>query len=203
MKVVYLKNPARKSLSVISTISQIKIFVLIILICTIQPYLSFSNDFSKKNDLDGFNWTNSKRIKVYPKNRIDFNYISLNSLLKTSYCTGESSFLYADAQGVFSPGNVFSAVLSDSVGSFSNPTIIGTLSGYSSGVQTINFRIPINISLGTGYRIRIVASNPLTTSNDNNFDIAITTIPVPASTNQVICAGQSVALNATCSTGTI
>jgi Ig-like domain CHU_C associated len=169
-----------------------------------KSFQSFSCELDMKNSFKGYTETPTKAKETLPKSpnrKVDFNYISLNTLLKTSYCTGESSSLYADAQGVFNPGNIFSVVLSDSIGSFSNPTIIGTLSSNSPGVQTIDFRFPVNVSLGTGYRIRIVASNPLTTSPDNNFDIQVTTIPVPVSTNQVICAGQSVALNATCNTG--
>jgi Ig-like domain CHU_C associated len=205
MKVVYSTLTARKSLNSIAKISSIRIFVLLVSFFVTQ-FQSFSNALEDKNIVKNSVEIPAKANETSPKSlnrKTNFNFISLNTLLKTSYCTGESSSLYADAQGIFNPGNVFSIVLSDSVGSFSNPTIIGTLNGNSSGVQTINFRIPINISLGTGYRIRIVASNPLTTSPDNNFDIAITTIPVPSSTNQVICTGQSVALNATCNTGTI
>ena len=171
-----------------------------------KSFQSFSCELKEKNNFDGYNDIPTKSEEAFPKShnhKIDPNFISLNTLLKTSYCTGESSSLYADAQGVFNSGNIFSVVLSDSVGSFTNPTIIGTLTGFSSGVQTLNFRIPVNTPLGTGYRIRIVASNPLTTSNDNNFNISITTIPVPASTNQIICAGQSVALTGICNTGTL
>jgi Ig-like domain CHU_C associated len=205
MKVVYF-IPARKSLNSVSKISLIRIFVLMISFFVMNSFQSFSNELDMKSVSKGYAETPAKRKETLPKSvnrKIDFNYISLNTLLKTSYCTGESSSLYADAQGIFNPGNIFSVVLSDSIGSFSNPTIIGTLESSSSGVQTINFRFPIGVALGTGYRIRIVASNPLTTSPDNNFDIAVTTIPVPASTNQVICAGQSLALAATCSTGTL
>ncbi len=204
MREVYLKIPARIQLTIVSKVNPFRIYVLWISIFLLKTLPSFSSEVNNRNDFDSYNLNNTKNSIVDPNDiphRINSNYISLNSLLKTSYCTGESSFLYADAQGVFNSGNIFSVVLSDSVGSFSNPTIIGTLNGSSSGVQTINFRIPINISLGTGYRIRVVASNPLTTSPDNNFDIRITTIPVPTSTPQSICAGQSTLLAATCSTG--
>ncbi|MDZ7900598.1 MAG: hypothetical protein U5N85_21545 [Arcicella sp.] len=203
MKVVCSTLTAKKSLNSITKISLTRIIVLLISFFA-MPFQSFSNELEGESIAKIAVEIPAKEKLAKSSNRkTDFNYISLNTLLKTSYCTGESSFLYADAQGIFNPGNVFSVVLSDSVGSFSNPSIIGTVSGNSSGVQTINFRIPINISLGTGYRIRIVASNPLTTSPDNNFDIAITTIPVPVSTNQVICAGQSAELEATCNTGII
>jgi hypothetical protein len=203
MKVVYSTLTAKKSLNSIARNSPIRIFVLLVSFFVMQ-FQSFSNELEDKDIVKKTGVISAKETLPKSSNRkANFNSISLNTLLKTSYCTGESSTLYADAQGIFNPGNVFSVVLSDSVGSFSNPTIIGTLSSTSSGVQTINFRFPINVSLGTGYRVRIVASNPLTTSPDNNFDIAITTIPVPTSTNQILCTGQSVALNATCNTGIV
>ena len=206
MRVVYLKIPARTSLTINSKINSFRIFVLWISIFVLKTFPSYSSELGKRNSYNNFDWSNSKSHPSYTtkiRYAIDDNYISLNTLLKTSYCTGESASLYADAQGVYNSGNVFSVVLSDSIGSFTNSTVIGTLSGFASGINQINFRIPINISLGTGYRIRIVASNPLTTSNDNNFDIRITSIPIPASTAQSICSGQSILLAATCNTGLV
>ncbi len=205
MRVVYLKIPARTTLTIVSKINSFRIYLLWISFFVFNSLPLYSSELNKRDDFDNYNLTQSKRHSFYTKNdtKVADNYISLNTLLKTSYCTGESSSLYADAQGVYNSGNVFSIVLSDSVGSFSNPTVIGTLSGFASGINQIHFRIPINIPLGSGYRIRIVGSNPLTTSNDNNFDIRITTIPVPASTPQSICEGQSTMLAATCSTGLV
>ena len=201
MKVIFLKTVAKKSLNFIPQINKIRIFFLLIAIFVIQSFQSFSMETKKRYEMDEHNVSPLLNKKINPSQRD--NYISLNSLVKTVYCTGERHFVLFDAQGVFNASNVFSVVLSDSVGSFSNPIIIGTLNGFASGVSILDFRIPINISLGTGYRIRVVGSNPLTTSNDNNFDIQITTIPVPVISNQVICAGQSVLLSATCNTGAV
>ena len=206
MKVSYSKIPAKTTLTIVSKINSIRIFVLWIAIFVLKSLPSYSSEPIKRNDLNCYQSIHTRSHLVFPQSslqRVVPNYISLNTLLKTSYCTGESSSLYIDAQGIYNTGNVFSVVLSDSVGSFTNPTVIGTLSGFTSGVNQINFRIPINASLGTGYRIRIVGSNPLTTSNDNNFNIRLTTIPVPISTPQSICAGQSTLLAATCSTGLV
>jgi hypothetical protein len=74
--------------------------------------------------------------------------------------------------GTFNPGNVFTAQLSNSSGSFASASNIGTLVGTSSGV--INATIPSNTVAGSGYRIRIVASNPAITSSDNGIDLIIT-----------------------------
>ena len=205
MNVVFsLTNAATKYLKSIPSNNQIRIIALMIAFFVIQSFQSFSNGIAEKENFTNTNKSYSilKTLPETKSSRIN-NFISFNSLLKTSYCTGESGSVLFDAQGVYNLGNVFSVVLSDSIGSFTNPTIIGSLSGVLGGVNTLNFKIPVNISLGTGYRFRIVASNPLTTSNDNNFNIQITTIPIPIGANQVICAGQSIALAATCNVGTV
>lgn len=74
--------------------------------------------------------------------------------------------------GTFNVGNIFSAELSDETGSFSNPLVIGTLSGNSS--DTIYATItPDSLKRGTGYRIRVVSSNPSVIGTDNGSDLAI------------------------------
>jgi hypothetical protein len=74
--------------------------------------------------------------------------------------------------GGFASGNVFTAQLSNATGSFASATNIGTLAGTSAGV--INATIPANTAAGSGYRIRIVASNPSIISADNGIDLIIT-----------------------------
>jgi hypothetical protein len=66
--------------------------------------------------------------------------------------------------GAFPAGNIFTAQLSDANGSFSSPTSIGTLSGTGSGA--ITGTIP-SVAAGTGYRIRVVSSNPVVSGSDN------------------------------------
>lgn len=66
--------------------------------------------------------------------------------------------------GTFTAGNTYTAQLSDAAGSFSSPTTIGTLvSTGNSGSITIT--IPSAVPSGTGYRIRIVSSNPAATGS--------------------------------------
>jgi hypothetical protein len=65
--------------------------------------------------------------------------------------------------GIYNAGNLFTAQLSNASGSFSSPTVLGTLSGTSGG--TIVATIPNSVAIGTGYKIRIVSSNPVI--NDN------------------------------------
>jgi len=77
--------------------------------------------------------------------------------------------------GTFSPGNSFTAQLSNASGSFASPVDLATslsLSGTNPS-GTITFTIPAAMPSGTGYRIRIISSNPSVTSADNGSNITI------------------------------
>jgi hypothetical protein len=58
-----------------------------------------------------------------------------------------------------SPGNIFTVELSDSLGSFNDPLVIGSVASTAS-TGTIDALIPDNISTGYQYRLRVNASNP-------------------------------------------
>ena len=67
--------------------------------------------------------------------------------------------------------NVFTAQLSDAMGSFASPIDIGNVTSLVGG--TITALLPANLSPGTHYRIRVVASNPNTVGRDNGSDLTI------------------------------
>jgi len=73
--------------------------------------------------------------------------------------------------GAFNAGNVFTAQLSDASGSFASPTDIGTLTSVNAG--TISATIVNNTPAGTGYRIRVVGSDPAVSGADNGVDVTI------------------------------
>ena len=86
--------------------------------------------------------------------------------------TGTVNFTSTD---VYNGGNTFTAQLSDASGSFASATSIGTLT--LSGTDpsgTINITIPSGTASGTGYRIRVVSSDPAVNGTDNGTDITIT-----------------------------
>jgi hypothetical protein len=100
--------------------------------------------------------------------------------------------------GIFNPANIFRAQLSDAVGDFSAPVNIGQVTATTSGI--INATIPANTPPGTGYRIRVISTNPAYTGNDNGYDLAIGTTPVATATAMGVttfCEGGSVMLSAT------
>jgi len=74
--------------------------------------------------------------------------------------------------GYVDPGNIFTAQLSDTSGSFANPVTIGTYGGGADDVAgTINATLPNNL-YGSGYRIRVVSTNPAFSGPDNGSDIS-------------------------------
>ncbi|MFC2130364.1 SBBP repeat-containing protein [Bacteroidota bacterium] len=102
------------------------------------------------------------------------------------FCQISDSFLCIDETidipftiaGTFNSGNKFIAQLSDSNGDFSNPVLLDSLSGTSSDTLK-NVKFPITLSAGTGYRIRIVSTDPVYIGSDNGVDITINLLPTP------------------------
>lgn len=125
------------------------------------------------------------------------------SIVKTSvqntYCESDSFQLSYVVTEPFRPGNVFTAQLSNSSGSFASPINIGTKTSSTPG--SINVAFPAG-AVGTGYRIRIVATLPVDTSYDNDFNINIKPLPVkPTATNNgPKCSNDTLKLFSTTST---
>jgi ADP-ribose pyrophosphatase YjhB (NUDIX family) len=89
-----------------------------------------------------------------------------------SWCKNASFNIPFTATGTFIGGNVFTAQLSNALGSFASPTSIGTVTGTSSG--TISATIPNTVALGTGYRIRLISSLPaITNSPTKTIDVTL------------------------------
>lgn len=120
------------------------------------------------------------------------------STLGLTYCAGDVINIGFTANGSYNSGNVYSAELSDASGSFSAPTVIGTLASTSTGPLTINTIIPVATVSGTAYRIRVVASNPSTVGSDNGTNVSINAKPVVSITasDSVICIGETSVLTA-------
>lgn len=77
----------------------------------------------------------------------------------------------------FSAGNVFTAQISDSSGSFAVPLNIGSKADTVGGV--INANIPANMIHGNKYRIRVISSNPPFIGSDNAKNLIINHKPFP------------------------
>lgn len=123
--------------------------------------------------------------------------ISTGSITPTSYCKGSGVTVPFTITGSFSPGNEFTAQLSDANGSFSTPVSIGTLSGTSAG--QISATIPVGTANGTGYRIRVISSMPVVTGSDNGTDLQVldqATATITPAGPTTFCQGSDVTLDA-------
>lgn len=128
--------------------------------------------------------------------------IGTGALATSSYCAGAALQVPFTATGTFNAGNTFTAQLSNATGSFAAPVVIGTTSGTTSGA--IAATIPPGTTAGGGYRIRVVASNPVIVGVDNGTDITISTVPAATLTAggaTSFCDGQNVTLTANSGTG--
>jgi len=114
--------------------------------------------------------------------------VSTSAISGTTFCPGSTISVPYTILGTYTSGNVFTAQLSSSTGSFASPVTIGTLTSTTAG--TISATIPGGTTLGTGYRIRVVSSTPAITGTNNGTDLSVTTIPAAPSTNGAfICIG--------------
>lgn len=97
--------------------------------------------------------------------------ITINSITG-NLCAGNSIAINYTPTITFNSNNMFSAQLSDSLGNFKTPTVIGKLVTPSAG--TIIGYLPDTLSGGSKYRIRVIGDNPQTIGKDNGVDLMIT-----------------------------
>ncbi|MFO0478214.1 MAG: matrixin family metalloprotease, partial [Bacteroidota bacterium] len=97
--------------------------------------------------------------------------ITTSSFINTTICNGNTISVPFTSTSNFNLGNIFTAQLSNAAGSFASPTTIGTLN--SPIVGSISAVIPINTAAGSGYRIRVVSTNPIITGSDNGLNITV------------------------------
>ncbi len=113
----------------------------------------------------------------YHKQKVETN---ISAIPKT--CNGDFvSVPFEVSDNSFATNNVFTLQLSNSVGLFSTPVNLGTKNTNQS--DTFRVQIPPSATQGSGYRFRVVASNPSYTSFDNGTDFGIFAgPPLPAIT---------------------
>ena len=111
----------------------------------------------------------------------------------TLVCAGGTLNVSYTANFNFQAGNTFTVQMSNAAGSFAAPTTIGSVTSSVSGV--ISCTIPAAAS-GSGYLIRIVASNPSFTSPDDlyNIDVVASQPPTVAYGSTPVCTGATIYL---------
>ena len=109
------------------------------------------------------------------------NSISTNAPTSLTLCAGKNYNLTFTAVGTYNAGNTFTAQLATS-DAFLSPTSIGFIT--STVPSTITINVPSSVTpTGSNYRIRVIASNPSTTSgNDISVTLISTNLTVNSST---------------------
>jgi M6 family metalloprotease-like protein len=107
-------------------------------------------------------------------------YFKSNSIttgtINTPLCQGVAINVPYTINGTYNSGNIFTAQLSNAAGSFASPVTIGSFTGTSA--VPISATIPPSTVYGTGYRIRVISSNPAITGSANTSNITININPV-------------------------
>ncbi len=101
--------------------------------------------------------------------------LATGNTINTNLCAGNPVDVPFTASSALDAGNVFTAQLSDSSGSFTSPVNIGTLTGFTS--DTIHAIIPSATLAGANYHIRVISSSPAITSLPNTSPIMISRPP--------------------------
>jgi len=144
----------------------------------ITVQLAGANDISKWAQADNFSLSNSE------------NQIITGTVNEKTFCSCSGINVPFTAKGVFSPGNIFTAQLSDENGSFSSPVNIGNLmSSASSGMISCN--IPCDIAASSTYRVRVVGSFPEISGSDNGIDLSINN-EIPFAANITASSGNTI-----------
>ena len=153
--------------------------------CTISYWVKATD---KKNRTtifpDSFNFGN----KIY----VD-NYITIDTTNKKQFCSNKiqnSSISYKLEEKQLQFGNVFRIELSDTSGSFTTPTVIGTKTD-SSSIGSIPIIIPTGLLINKNYKIRIKCSAD-SFINSPPFSITIVSgfnTPIISSSKDSFCKG--------------
>lgn len=117
--------------------------------------------------------------------------ITTGTITGSPFCAGDAVSVPFAITGTFTPGNDFTAQLSDATGVFgSTPPTLGSLQSINAG--TIDGIIPTAITTGTGYRIRVVSSTPSVTGVQNTTDLTANALPIASATKtDISCFGTS------------
>jgi uncharacterized repeat protein (TIGR03803 family) len=104
------------------------------------------------------------------------------SSVSTTICAGSAIDVPYTIAGAYDTGNVFTAQLSNASGSFASPVNIGTSTSSLAG--SVSAIIPSSTAQGSGYKVRVVSSNPVITGADKDSSITINSKPPTPAINQ-------------------
>jgi hypothetical protein len=106
------------------------------------------------------------------------NVVVIGSI-PTQWCLLNNFNIPITLTGTYAVDNVFTAQLSDALGSFASPTTIGTLNSTTAGTLVAN--VPNTVALGSGYQVRVISSSPVVTNSPTKAFTLISICPPPCS----------------------
>ena len=124
-----------------------------------------------------FGFTGATTTQILTVELADAQSIATGALA-AAVCAGGPLTVPFTTAGTFGAGNTFTAQLSNAAGGFAAPLAIGTLAGPAAG--TIAATVPAGTPAGTGYRVRVVGSDPAVTGTDNGSDVTVNALPTPS-----------------------
>ncbi|BAV09818.1 cell surface protein [Filimonas lacunae] len=117
--------------------------------------------------------------------------IAVDNIVSGTYAPGASIGVEITPSGTFNAGNTFQVYLSDASGSFASQTLISTYT--ATYTNAINATLPTSLAAGTGYKIKVVSTDPaISTVYGGTISVATgTTVnaSATASGTNVIVAG--------------
>lgn len=152
----------------------------------IFQYDPITNIYTKKLDLT---W----QTGIFPafNSLIEIPVSITTASLSVNSCLGDSINVAYTLEGAYDTSNVFTAQLSDSLGSFLFPVNIGSIA--STNVGSINAVVPSLNTVGSAYKIRVISSSPAIIGNDVTFN---SSPDINLGNDTTICQGQTVILSA-------
>lgn len=110
-------------------------------------------------------------------------------------CTNDTLYVPFGVTNNFNTNNIFRIQLSDNSGSFSSPITLKTVNGNTG--DTVACTLPVNTPNSDKYKIRIIASSPVDTSEVNFFSVKIAQGPdgFVATSTSAACSGDSIILS--------
>jgi Secretion system C-terminal sorting domain len=159
-----------------------------------------------------FRWVNnSDGVGTQPSLAVDnmlvmsttnpINSITTSATNNDSVCLCSKGIISYSSSAAFNSGNIFTVELSDAFGSFASPMVIGTQAS-TNNTDLIGITYPCTLPLGSGYRVRVISSNPVIIGTDNGSNIIIPATTYPAvsisyTPSGLLCTGMSITLTAT------
>jgi hypothetical protein len=130
---------------------------------------------------------------------------TITNIPSVGKCACDSTNVYFTSVGTYTAGNVYTAQLSDALGSFLSPIAIGSIIS-ASNTGFIPSIIPCATAAGIAYRIRVVSNTPSIIGANNGANIIINTsvnpsIAITQTPANPICANTPITFSASIANG--